>query len=214
MQPSCLEIPGCWGVATITAPAFFETVVRMPGAHLPENPMPRWIPMASVDTAAMFVAFVAWYRAQHAAGERLFYRMGMDTIMTQVDHHGAFGGPTDTEWVQDHYIPLRRVMCDGVLCKRCQRNYGGYIFRWYSTLWESLYMRYRSPDKQSWVPADGFLCGDPAEGAAYRGSVARDENGICLVPMDRWAPTAYVMQIRPPYVHPEDDSSDSGDSSA
>ena len=190
------------------------------GADLPANPMPRWVPMANVDSAAMLVAFLGWYRDQVARRERLFYSMGMDNVMTLV-MHGAVGEPTVSEWVDDHYIPLRRVLCDGVLCGRCLALGGdsdepnGYVFRWYSPLWESLYMDYRNPLKQSWVPADGFLLNDPAEDAVYRGGVARDENGRCLVPLDRWAPTAYVMGVLPPHVQPSDsstESSDAGDS--
>ena len=162
----------------------------------------------------MLIAFVGWYRAQVARGERLFYSMGMDRLMTQV-MHGAIGGFTDTEWVDDHYIPLRRGLCGGVLCRRCQALGGdatlpnGFVFRWYSLLWESLYMDYRNPFKQPWVPADGFLFDDPAEDAVYRGGVARDDNGLCLVPRDRWAPTAYVMGIHPPYDEFSGSSTDS-----
>ena len=66
----------------------------------------------------MLVAFLGWYRDQVARRERLFYSMGMDNVMTLV-MHGAVGEPTVSEWVDDHYIPLRRVLCDGVLCGRC-----------------------------------------------------------------------------------------------
>ena len=181
----------------------------MAGAHLPANPMPVWVPMANVDSGAMMIAFCAWYRAQAARGERLFYTMRMDQIITQV-MHGAIGEPSDSEWVEDHYIPIRKVLCDGILCKRCharrlqsidQTEPSGFVFRWYSPLWEELYMAYRKPwlrpgvSSDAWVPADGFVYDDPAVGASHRGGVARDEYGRCLVPPERWPAIANDMGV-------------------
>ncbi|CAK0839573.1 unnamed protein product [Prorocentrum cordatum] len=70
--------------------------------------------MANVDSTAMFIAFIAWHR--QPCSRRMFYAMRMDTIMTQIDH-GAIGPVTDAEWVEDHYVPIRKVLCDGILCR-------------------------------------------------------------------------------------------------
>ena len=149
----------------------------------------------------MYVAFMAWYR--QPSSRRIFYAMRMETIMTQIEH-GAIGPVTDSEWVQDHYVPIRKVLCDGILCRRCWAHGGnsdlpnGYIFRWFSPMWETDYMRFRNPNLQSWVPADGYECHDPADGARFRGNVARDQYGNCLVARNRWAEVAAIMGIDPP----------------
>ena len=165
---------------------------------LPVNPMPRWVPMANVDTSAMFIAFMHWYR--QPASRRVFNAMHMDQIITMVDH-GAIAPATDTEWVEDHYVPIRKVLCDGILCKRCQAHGGsqlpnGYIFRWFSPFWESVYMDFRRPN--SWVSMDGYDYQDPADGAGERGHVARDQHGACLVPWSRLVEVASIMGIEPP----------------
>ena len=165
---------------------------------LPVNPMPRWVPMANVDTSAMFIAFMHWYR--QPASRRVFNAMHMDQSITMVDH-GAIAPATDTEWVEDHYVPIRKVLCDGILCKRCQAHGGsqlpnGYIFRWFSPFWESVYMDFRHPN--SWVPMDGYDYQDPADGAGERGHVARDQHGACLVPWSRLVEVASIMGIEPP----------------
>jgi len=203
-QPSTASLSGSrfgsraslsWGVSL-----GLYSVCPFAGMSLPANPMPRWVPMANVDSSAMFIAFLAWYR--QPSSRRVFYAMRMDAIMTQIDH-GAIGPLTDTEWFEDHYVPIRKVLCDGILCKRCRDHGGnsilpnGYIFRWFSPFWESVYMSFRNPNLNSWVPADGYDY-DSADGARYRGNVARDQHGTCLVPRSRWAEVAAIMGIEPP----------------
>eukprot|EP00959_Pyramimonas_sp_CCMP1952_P214393 4486354-Pyramimonas_sp.AAC.1 len=59
-------------------------------------------------------------------------------------------------------------------------------------------MSYRKPHLNSWVPADGYEYRVPADGARYRGNVARDQHGTCLVPRSRWAEVAAIIGIEPP----------------
>ena len=165
---------------------------------LPVSPMPRWVPMSNVDSPAMFIAFMHWYR--QPTSRRVFKAMHMDDLMTMVEH-GAITPATVTEWVEDHYVPIRKVLCDGILCKRCQAHGGpslpkGYTFRWFSPFWESVYLSSRCPN--SWGPMDGYDYFDPADGAGYCGNVARDQHGACLVHWSRWVEVASIMGIEPP----------------
>ena len=54
-------------------------------------------------------------------------------------------------------VPLPTRLCQAPQCMRCQRNMGGYQFRWYHPAWEDVYLQHKRDG--AWSPSSSFATG-------------------------------------------------------
>jgi hypothetical protein len=94
--------------------------------------LPRWIDDASVDSMAMYSAFLS------VVNDSLEYKCRQLYII----HHRPGPGICQP-------FP-KRIWCTDVGCRRCAEGFGGYQFRWYHPSWMAAYLRLKRPG--AWMP--------------------------------------------------------------
>ena len=105
---------------------------------------PRWIEEDTVDTVAMYMAYLA-YR-QHCSPRE---QAALDAL-TIVQHKASVAKelfPIVNDLTQ--IGPLRHTQCTLEKCPRCMGGRGGYQFRWYDSRWYAEYVRTKRP--YAWV---------------------------------------------------------------
>ena len=97
---------------------------------------PRWIDDETVDSSAMFIAYIDWFRSECLSGREPELLPERRHLPYQV-------------WVDSSGVDLPWIPCQTVACNRCRIGRGGYKFRWYSQKWQEVYMHHKRPG--SWV---------------------------------------------------------------
>ena len=117
---------------------------------------PRWISDARVDTVAMLLAYrqAAWERPENIQS---FGCWGWLSLVIHRDPLEGAGGPYEGARVEDGVFTLEDepgtvlVVCQGMPgCQRCENQWGGHIFRWFSMVWSKEYEEMRK--EGSWAP--------------------------------------------------------------
>ena len=108
--------------------------------HSMEGPMlPRWIDDPTVDSAAMYSAFLSVIDSDPTI---IIDSVKEDCAQLFLINHRP--GPT--------YLPSfpRNIWCRHLGCARCGQGHGGYQFRWYHPSWVKAYLSMKRPG--SWAP--------------------------------------------------------------
>ena len=108
--------------------------------HSMEGPMlPRWIDDPTVDSAAMYSAFLSVIDSDPSIN---IDSVKEDCAQLFLINHRP--GPTN--------LPSypRNIWCRHLGCARCGQGYGGYQFRWYHPSWVKAYLSMKRPG--SWAP--------------------------------------------------------------
>ena len=103
---------------------------------------PRWVQASNVDTPAMYVAALM-FRDQHP---QKWKALQLEGNLTIIEHRSWIGSPANNEKT------FRSRPCTKVGCDRCYAGNGGYVFRWYSKLWEKAYIENARPN--AWRPGE------------------------------------------------------------
>jgi hypothetical protein len=98
---------------------------------------PIWIESNKVDSRAMLSAYL--YRVQPSDIHYGYLKMVSHKM---IDCGGTRLTPP----------AVREEECSAPECQRCREGRGGYQFRWYSPLWEEVYVRLARPG--AWMPGD------------------------------------------------------------
>ena len=104
--------------------------------------LPRWVMSPHVDSQAMFAAMLH-FKGEHP---RNWQEMQLQGMLPMVIHASKLGDRASLTDVME-------VPCPETLrCPRCMRGQGGYMFRWFSTLWSEKYVELSRPG--AWKPGE------------------------------------------------------------
>ena len=91
--------------------------------------LPRWIEDTTVDSAAMFGAFLAYLNKCIDPDEASILQI-LPMVL-----HAPYDGAGSSRWKP----------CDTYQCQRCAMGRGGYQFRWYDARWYDDYANHARP---------------------------------------------------------------------
>ena len=101
-------------------------------------PLPRWIDDPACDSSAMLAAYLGYHSRQGGADQKVCEFQDLYMIVHQPDDVLA-----PSLCLANGSIPLPTRLCQAPQCMRCQREMGGYQFRWYHPAWEEYYLQHK-----------------------------------------------------------------------
>ena len=103
--------------------------------------LPRWVLSDKVDSQAMYGAFLAYKSTRPFAEQEDLNQLYI------IDHKSPW-----SSLVPEPICAQKKHACARAGCRRCMEGKGGYMFRWYSVLWQERYCELACIG--AWKPGD------------------------------------------------------------